>query len=226
MDKTKGAGSVIRIIIYVILITACVVLFIIFGKKQKKTDYKPDEEKPVEQDEAVPAPALCSEIETALEKNITYCRLSEPVINEDGNIKYELVFENEKDEGCIIIKPDKDFRAVRCEIQLSYFYDGIPPEGEINKVLEQEYKRREKLHKALIEEYLSTVIPVLDYKDSVNSADILSITDAVIKSYMTTKQDARDYDRSYGVLRFNTHKGKTDFRGNFIIVISVKENKS
>lgn len=222
MKKTKNGENIIRIIIYAVLIAACVVLFIVFGKKQSEPACKPDEDGHALQDEKVPVPASCNDLADALIKSALPCELGRPAANDDGTIEYSLIFENKNDEGCIIIKPDKDFRAVRCEIRLNYFYDGIPPEGEINKVVLKEYERREKLHKALIEEYLHTVIPVLDYKDSVNSADVLTVTDAVMKSYLETKENAKGYDRSYGVLRINTHKSSEKPRSTFIIVITVK----
>lgn len=221
--KKSNSGNIIKITIYAVLIAACVAVFIIFGKKQNKPAYKPNEESTADQPgETGPVPASCSELTAALKQSGIPCASDSPVINDDGNMEYGLVFENEKDEGCIIIKPDKDFNVFSCEIRLSYFYDGIPPEGEINRVLMQEYERREKLHKALIKEYLRTVIPVLDYKDSVNSADVPNICDNIIKAYMDTGKNAKSYDRSYGVLRFNTYKGTEKPRGTFIIVVTVK----
>lgn len=198
--KPKDIKNIIKTVIYALLAAGCVVLFAIFGRKQPKPAYRPNESSRGKQDEEIPSPPFCNYLISILKEGGMPCGFSEPAAHPDGTISYRLVFEDKNDEGCIIIKPDKDFYAVRCELRLSYLYTGIPPEGEINKTLIREYERRETLHKELITKYLSAAAAALDYTDSVNNADILTVTDAVIKSYSEMKA----YNKTFGELRFNT----------------------
>lgn len=217
MKQSGDVKSIIKTVVYALLIVGCVALFVLFGSKRSEFSYEPKSGKTAKQEDDSAKPAACNALVEALSKSGMPCGFSGPSVNPDGTIAYKLLLENEIGEGAVIIKPNKDFLAVRSELRLNYPYTETLSEEESDEASAGEYERRENIHKSLIKNYIKTVTAALDYTDSVNTADLLTAADAVITSYLKLKP----YNKTFGNLRFTTFTDCENAYRTFYFVITL-----
>ncbi|MCH5279738.1 MAG: hypothetical protein J1E60_08130 [Christensenellaceae bacterium] len=213
--------EIIKIVVYSVLVLLCVILFIVFNKKDDLIEPGPDETSTPRATIAQPTPTLPYRLDLMFEllKEDIGCEISAPN-KSGGSFKYELIFEHHTDTGGIFLKVDEYDGVTSVTLKRRYLYYGEPTNnGEISNIMRAEYARRLAADKKLLNKFLRIAVQKMDFSEELPRKEVEGIVSDIISAY----EERINLDKTVGTLHLIAATDREELYANFSIEISFAE---
>lgn len=214
-NRNESSGAVIKYVLFGVLVIACVVVFLLFGKKQT---IAPAAEEPIQTAAPLPSGIPYEEFIETLKADGIGCGIGEREISGENLLRYPLTSEDGGEIGAVVLLTDSFGRISEAKLSLFYIQPADPDyvvDPAVRETIEAEARRRTDFQEKVINAYLNTLYGVFGSDFRIGSIDKSKLSPAVLSAY----ESGKTYEKKAGKARFFCETTGSGINNEFALTV-------